>query len=196
MKIAVAGAAGRTGRHVVDQARASGHEVIALVRDASRIVDAEGVVVIEGDARESLVVDDALGGADALISVLSLGLSEDEPQYSKATRALVAGAERAGLRRVVVVANNNVFGDHEVSGEFAAQAREHRRNRDTLRDSSLAWTIAAAPWVVDGPASGEYRFVLDAKAPGGRIATADLAKVLLDALDREEWVGHIVGVSG
>jgi nucleoside-diphosphate-sugar epimerase len=36
MKIAVFGAAGRTGRHVVEQALAAGHEVVALVRASDR----------------------------------------------------------------------------------------------------------------------------------------------------------------
>jgi hypothetical protein len=37
---------------------------------------------------------------------------------------------------------------------------------------------------------------LDAKAPGAGIPRGDLAVAVLDALAHDEWVGHVVGVSG
>ena len=48
-KIAVAGATGRVGRHVVDVLRASGHEVVAMSR-------ASGVDVISGDGLAAALV--------------------------------------------------------------------------------------------------------------------------------------------
>ena len=197
MHISVFGASGRTGRHVIEQGLARGHEVTAFVRDAARFdASDDRLVVPEGDARDGARVDAAVAGRDAVISVVSLARAEDEPQYSEATLAIVEASGRAGIRRIVAAANNHVFGDDEVTGEFAAHAREHRRNRETLRASTLAWTIGAAPWVVDEPGAGTYRVELDAKAPGRKLTTADLATFLLDALERDDWIGRIVGVSG
>lgn len=193
MRIAVFGASGRTGRTLVEQAVARGYEVTAFVRDASRF-DASGVTVAKGDARDADAVGRAIAGNDAVISVLSLRSADAEPEHSEANRTIVDAAERRGVRRVVVTANNEVFGDDEVTGEFAAQAREHRRNRDRLRESDLDWTIGAAPFVEDGPESG-YVAVADARAHGRKITTTAFAAFALDALEREEWVGHIVGVA-
>ena len=150
--------------------------------------------VVEGDARDPDAVRDAVRGMDAVISVLALRKAEDEPEHSEATRTIVEALEREGVRRIVVTANNHVFGDEEVTGEFAAAAREHRRNRDALRASGLDWTIGAAPYVVDDPAVG-YEAVVDAKAPGEKTATADFAAFTLDGLERDDWIGHMVGVS-
>jgi len=196
VKIVVFGASGRTGRKVIEQALERGHDVTAFVRDASRFgVSHERLEVVEGDARDPEAVTGAVRGCDAVISVLALMKAEDEPEYSEATRAIVGAAERENVRRLLITANNNVFGDAEVTGEFAAHAREHRRNRDTLETSGLDWTIGAAPWVVDDPAVGSYQTAIDAKAAGRKITTGDFATFVLDALERDDWIGHIVGVS-
>lgn len=195
MRIAVFGASGRTGRKVIEQALGRGHEVTAFVRDASRFgASQDRLEVVEGDARDPAAVAGAVRGSDAAISVLALGKAEDEPEHSGATRTVVEALEREGVRRIVLTANNHVFGDDEVTGEFAAAAREHRRNRDLLRASGLDWTIGAAPDVVDEPGSS-YEAVVDGKGPGKKIATADFAAFTLDALERDEWIGQIVGVS-
>ena len=197
MQITVFGASGRTGSHVVDQALSRGHEVTAFVHDAAGFgVSDDRLVVVEGDARDPESVAAAVAGRDAVISVLSLARAEDEPQYSEGVRTVVEAAERAGARRVVVTANNDVFGDEEVTGEFAAHAREHRRNRESLRGSRLDWTIGAAPLLDDEePRTGSYVAELDKPAPGRAITTADFATVVLDALEHDGWIGHIVGVS-
>lgn len=195
MRLAVFGAAGRTGRQVVAQAVARGHDVTASVRREAAFPARSGVRVVEGDARHPAAVEDALRDAQAAISVLALTSADAEPEHSDATRTIVEAARRLSVRRVVVTANNDVFGDAEVTGGFAAHAREHRRNRETLRTSGLDWTIGAAPWVTDDPATGRYRAVLDAKAPGGRLPAADFATFTLDALERHEWLGHLIGVS-
>ena len=196
MRITVFGASGRTGRRVVEQGLERGHEITAFVRDASRFdASHDRLTVVEGNARDPDAVAAAVRGGDAIISVLALMKAEDEPEYSEATRTIVEAAEREGVRRIVVTANNDVFGDDEVTGEFAVHAREHRRNRETLKASGLDWTIVAAGWVVDEPGTGSYQAVVDAKAAKRKIAPADFATAVLDALERGDWIGHIVGVT-
>lgn len=195
MRVMVFGAGGRTGRRVVEQARERGYDVTAFVRDPASASAPPGVALVGGDARDPAAVAEAIIGADAVISVLALMFPDAEPEHSEATRTIVEAAERAGVRRIVVTANNDVLGDREVTGEFAPHAREHRRNRDALRASGLDWTIGAAPWVTDEPATGRYDAVVDGKGPGRRISPADFATFALDALGRDDWIGHIVGVS-
>lgn len=195
MNLTVFGAGGRTGRHVVAQAVGRGHHVTVLVRDSGTFDAPSGVRVVQGDARDPAAVEGALLDAQAVVSVLALMSAEAEPEHSDATRTVVKTAERLGVPRVVVTANNDVLGDDEVTGEFAAHAREHRRNRETLRASRLDWTIGAAPWVTDDPATGRFEAVPDSRAPGRRLPTGDLATFTLDALERDAWIGHIVGVS-
>jgi putative NADH-flavin reductase len=196
VRITVFGASGRTGRQVVEQALARGHEVTAFVRDRSKLgVEHERLRVVEGDARDRDAAATALADAEATISVLALMAPDREPEHSEATGTIVGAAEETGVRRIVVTANNDVLSDRELTGEYAAMGREHRRNRATLEASGLDWTIGAAPRVTDDPPSGAYEAVPDAKGPGKRLGAADLATFTLDALGRDDWVGHVVGVS-
>ena len=65
MKIAVAGATGRVGRHVADVLTAQGHDVVAMSRST-------GVDVITGDG-----LAEALTGTEVIIDVAS-GPSPDQ----------------------------------------------------------------------------------------------------------------------
>ncbi len=190
------GASGRTGRSVVDQALERGDEVVAFVRDASGFDRSGGRLdVHEGDARDAEAVAEAVRGSDAVISVLSLDRAENEPEHSDATRAVVGAAGSEGVRRIVVTANKDVFGDEEVRDEFAPHAREHRRNRETLKASGLDWTILAAGRLEDDPPAGTYEATEDSIVPKRTITPPDLARAALDALSRDDWIGHIVGVT-
>ncbi|TDB99823.1 NAD-dependent epimerase/dehydratase family protein, partial [Micromonospora fluostatini] len=62
MRLTVFGATGRTGRHLVDQALADGHEVTAVVRDPARLASA-------GHPRLVPVVADALDPESIAVSV-------------------------------------------------------------------------------------------------------------------------------
>jgi uncharacterized protein YbjT (DUF2867 family) len=93
-KIAVAGATGRLGRHVVDILEARGHEVVAMARST-------GVNVITGEG-----LADALEGVEAVIDAAT-GPSPDEQEsiefFSTAARNLREAAVGAGVQRLVVV---------------------------------------------------------------------------------------------
>jgi uncharacterized protein YbjT (DUF2867 family) len=93
-KIAVAGATGRVGRHVVDILDAGGHEVVAMSR-------ASGVNIVTGEG-----LDDALSGVEAVIDVASGPSPEQQAAtefFTTAARNLHEAGERAGVRRMVVV---------------------------------------------------------------------------------------------
>ena len=42
---------------------------------------------------------------------------------------------------------------------------------------------------------GSYESSVDTKAPERQIAPQHLAAAALDALERDDWIGHIVGVT-
>jgi putative NADH-flavin reductase len=195
MKIVVFGASSRTGRQIVPQAVSRGHDVTAYVRDASKQWFPDAVVVHQGDPSDARSVEKALTGADAVISALGPIAGETESEISDATKTIVDTMERTGPHRLVVAANNTVFSDREVTGEYANVAAEHRRDLTILQESALAWTVMAAPMLNDDPGSGSYDAVIDGRARGRSMARANLAAALLDALTHEDWVRHAIGVA-
>jgi uncharacterized protein YbjT (DUF2867 family) len=93
-KIAVAGATGRVGRHVVDVLEAGIHDVVAMSRSS-------GVDVVTGEG-----LAEALAGVECVIDVAS-GPSPDQEAatefFTAAARNLQEVGERAGVQRMVVV---------------------------------------------------------------------------------------------
>lgn len=195
MRIAVLGATGRTGGLLVDRALERGMDVVALVRhDPDPPLDASVTVTLL-DLRDQDAIAPALAGADAVVSAIGPVAGVTRTEISETTQAVVDAMVRTGVRRIVAAANGTVLTDKEITGEYANVAAEHRRDAAILRASGLDWTLLAAPYLTDDPPTGEVATAVDAKAAGRSLTRGDYAAALLDALDRSEWVGHIVGVA-
>jgi uncharacterized protein YbjT (DUF2867 family) len=114
-KIAVAGATGRVGGHVVDILESRGYDVVPISRS-------QGVDVITGEG-----LDQALTGVETIIDV-STGPTPDEQAatefFTTATRNLQEAGERAGVRRLVVV---SIIGIDAFTGGYnAAKVAQER----------------------------------------------------------------------
>jgi uncharacterized protein YbjT (DUF2867 family) len=114
-KIAVAGATGRVGRHVVDLLEAGGHDVVAISRSG-------GVDVITGDG-----LPQALAGVECVIDVAS-GPSPDKETatefFTTAARNLHEAGERADVQRMVVV---SIIGCERFSAGYNAAKIAHEQ---------------------------------------------------------------------
>jgi uncharacterized protein YbjT (DUF2867 family) len=114
-KIAVAGATGRAGRHVVDLLEADGHDVVAMSRS-------RGVDLVTGDG-----LAEALAGVDTVIDVAT-GSSPDqeaaEQFFTAAARNLREAGERAGVRRIVMA---SIIGIDRFAGGYQAAKVTHER---------------------------------------------------------------------
>lgn len=194
MDVVVLGAGGRTGHGVVAEALARGHTVTAVVRRPPEPPLA-GVRLVTGDARDAASLAAALAGVDAVLS--AMGPAGDDPgtQYSDAVAGLVAAMAASPVRRLVITANDRVIDDDPLTGPYAGVSADHRRALATLRASGLDWTVVATPMLRDGGSRGGYGAVVDARGPGEEIDRGDFARAVVDALDRDAWIGHVVGVS-
>jgi uncharacterized protein YbjT (DUF2867 family) len=94
MKIAVAGATGRVGRHVVDVLKAGGHDVVAMSRSSGvDVITAKGLAAaLKG---VECVIDSAGGPSPAQEAATEF--------FTTAARNLHEAGERAGLQRMIVV---------------------------------------------------------------------------------------------
>jgi uncharacterized protein YbjT (DUF2867 family) len=115
MRIAVAGATGRVGRHVVDVLVAEGHDVVPISRSG-------GVDVITGEGLEA-----ALAGVETIIDVATGPSPEQQAAtefFTTATRNLQQAGERAGVRRIVVV---SIIGTDRIAGGYGAAKVAHEQ---------------------------------------------------------------------
>jgi putative NADH-flavin reductase len=140
-------------------------------------------------------VSSALPGADAVLS--AMGPVGDDPgtSYSDGIVALVASMEASPVRRIVIAANARVLDDRPLEGPYAAVSQEHRVALDALRRSTLDWTVVATPMLSDAEPRHAYEATVGKRGKGRSIVRQDFALALVDALDHDEWVRHVVDVS-
>jgi uncharacterized protein YbjT (DUF2867 family) len=114
MRIAVAGATGRVGRHVVDVLRESGHEVVPMSRTT-------GVDVVTGAG-----LADALTGVECIIDTTAGPADKEEATafFTAAAQNLQRAGERAGVRLAVVV---SIIGIDKLTTGHPAAKRDHER---------------------------------------------------------------------
>lgn len=114
MRIAVAGATGRVGRHVVDVLRESGHEVVSMSRTT-------GVDVVTGKG-----LTDALTGMECIVDATAGPADKEEATafFTTAARNLQQAGERAGVRLAVVV---SIIGIDKLTTGHPAAKRDHEQ---------------------------------------------------------------------
>jgi putative NADH-flavin reductase len=214
MTVALFGASGRTGRLVLAEARKRGWPVRALVRDASRLPAAPGLALTVGDARDSAAVDAVLRpapGEEPVRAVLcTLGMhdfSVPATDLSDSVRAIVAGMQRHGVKRIVVVASGAALddprggyrGEHGAPESLRHVIAEHLRNHRTLRQAGatfgLHWTLMCPLNLVDDITAGHAKRAYEALPEGsGETGLPDLAEAMCDLLDDPSAIGHRVGI--
>lgn len=193
---AITGGTGFVGSTLVDLALAGGHEVRALTRRPQ--APRAGVTWIEGALDTQDALDRLVTGADAVIHVAGVVNAPTRDGFTAGnidgTRAMIAAATRAGVRRFV-----------QVSSLAAREPRLStygwsKAEADSLvKASDLDWTIVRPP-AVYGPGDMEmfdlFRLAdkgLALLPPGGRLSVihvADLSQLLL-ALAESDSGKHI-----
>ena len=196
-KILVIGARGRAGRAAVEEARRRGHEVTS----AARTPEAD---MVTGDVTDAERIADLALDHDAVIAAVYDGGTEPGLFFPAASRALVDGLEKAGVRRLIWVGLASILptadGTLLMDGpgypqEYRSFYLAHQAAVDTFAASTLDW-VSVAPAGdfnhADPTRSGGYRVVPgDA---GGLISYADLAIALVDEVDQPAHHRTAIGV--
>lgn len=206
MNIAVFGATGGTGRQVVEQALAAGHQVTALVRDPARLdIQSPHLSIVEGNVLDPAHVAATIEGADAV--VVSLGNTANNPDYvvSQGTKVIVDAMQQAGTPRRIVVVSSLGVGDSIDQVPFAfkmlmktvlKKAMDDKERQEALvQQSGLDWTIVRPGGLTDGPATGQAKAGLDAKITAGQVSRADVAAFVLQQLADDTYLHQAPAIS-
>lgn len=200
-KILVLGATGPTGRLIVEQAVARGHDVTVLVRSPDKAKDLHGAKLVVGDARDEAVLRQALEGGDAVISALGTPASpfREVTLLSSATRALVGAMKRAKVARLVCITGIGA-GDTRGHGGFVFDKlifplllrkvyADKDRQEAIVRDSGLDWVLVRPAMLNNKPRRDSIRALTDLSGiHGGSIARADVASFVLDQVRDATWL--------
>lgn len=188
MKTVLFGATGMIGRRIEAELKRRGHEVDAPRRD---VLDPASIAA-------------AAQGADALLSAYGPGAEGDVSAVVRAATALVEGAKKAGVRRLIAVGGAGSLkaggADLVESPRFPAAwkgiAQAHREALAVFRASGLDWTFYAPPAMIEpGTRTGKYRtgggsLLADANGES-RISAEDYAAAFVDELETPRRAGNI-----
>ncbi|CAB5279914.1 NAD(P)H-binding protein [Burkholderia multivorans] len=207
LNIALFGATGMIGSRIAAEAARRGHRVTALSRRPGAAGD--GITAKAADLFDPASVAAALPGHDVVASAYG-PKQDDAANVVTAVKALVEGARRAGLKRVVVVGG---AGSLEVApgkqlvdtegfpAEYKAVALAHRDALDYLKTvDDLDWTFfAPAALIAPGERTGTFRtgtgkLIVDANGDS-RISAEDYAVAFVDALEQRRFVREIATVA-
>jgi putative NADH-flavin reductase len=204
MKLLILGATGHIGRELVDLALARGHVVTAYVRTPSKVQRREpGLILTQGDALEVDRLTDALLGQDAVVSSLGLPAKQalrPSSFMAESMASTVAAMKRARIQRLAVVSAAVLF---PMRGLFYAffrwllkhHARDLSAMENVIRATELDWTIVRPPRLVSGPATAPRIAVAGLPARARSISFRSVAAFLLDCVERDEHVRHVVGLA-
>ena len=158
MNIAVVGATGFVGSHLVPHLAQQGHTVIAISRTGRRLpkwtdaVDARAADVTTGAG-----LDEAMLGADAVVHLVAIPRESKGRRFEqvnvRGTRRVVDAAERAGIRRFVHLSVMGVADDPKLGYLWSKWLGEQ-----AVRQSSLDWVVLR-PSLMFGQGDGFFNLV-------------------------------------
>jgi NADH dehydrogenase len=151
MKIAITGGTGFIGRHLARDLIARGHEVIVMARGqyTRNTQPIEGATFIALDANNTEKLTEAFRGCDAVAHCAGTSVEDGQQTFHRlhveGTRSAVTAAERAGVKKFVLVSYLNVRPNVK-----SAYHTTKWQGEEIVRASKLNYTILKAG-LVYGP---------------------------------------------
>jgi putative NADH-flavin reductase len=208
MKLIIFGASGKTGRELVKQGLAQGHEITAFVRDPGEFdIGDDRLHVVKGDITRYAEVEAAVGGHDVVISALGPHtLLRRVPALTTGIENIVRAMERADVRRIVYLSALGVGESNDDQNAFfrwvinpvvlGRDYADHEANEETIRKSKLEWVIVRPARLEDSAHTGrvEVDLHLSATLPFGRIGRADVADFMLKQIGETSYLRKAPGI--
>jgi putative NADH-flavin reductase len=201
VKILIIGATGGTGRQLIEQALAAGHDVTALVRNPKKIhARHERQRVVQGDVLDFNSLDLAVAGQDAVLSSLGTkSVFETVTIFSEGTTNLLKAMTKHDVRRLVCITgigagdsrgHGGFFYDRIILPIVLKRIYDDKDRQETLiRNSDRDWIIVRPGFLTNGPPTGSYRVLIDLTGVSvGRISRADVAAFMLAQLNSDRYL--------
>lgn len=206
MKVALVGASGFVGAHLLEELLNRGYEVTGIVRDASKVkTNHEHLQVKEIDVLDTVSLSAALNGVDAVISAYNSGWTNPNlyDDFIAGSEAIQKAVKDAGVRRLIVIGGagsleingSQIVDGPEFPADYKAGATAARDYLNIIKkENDLEWTFFS-PAIemhagIDTGRTGTYRLGTDSPVfnEEGRsvLSVQDLAVVIVDELENNK----------
>ncbi|MFE3073134.1 SDR family oxidoreductase [Streptomyces sp. NPDC059247] len=196
MRIVIAGGHGRIALRLERLLSAAGHEPVGLVRRPEQAEDLREAgaepVVLDLESASVAEVAEALRGADAAVFAAGAGPGSGADRKDTVDRAAAVlfadAAERAGVRRFVVVSSMGADAGHPGDEVFDAYLRAKGAADDEIRSRpALDWTVLRPGALTDDAGKGTVR--LGAATGRGPVPRDDVAATIAELLETPATAG-------
>ena len=209
-RVLVIGATGGTGRELVQQALAQGHQVTAFVRDPAKLkIEHANLRVAKGDVLDYATVESAMRGQDAVLSALGhRRFFYPNRIQSEGMRNILSAMKACDVPRLIC---ETALGIGSSVGRLGLPHTffivplilpfyfwDKLRQEELIMASDRDWIIVRAGLLKNGPARGTYRHGPEAgnyfwPRP---ISRADVAAFMLKQLSNDTYLSLAPGISG
>jgi uncharacterized protein len=209
MKIALIGATGFVGTHVLKELVSRGHQVTAIARNMEKIDTSSDLVTAKAaDVMNAEEVAAAVVGHDAVISTFNAGWTNPNiyNDFIAGSKAIQAGVKQAGVKRFLTVGGAGsleiqpglqLVDSPNFPAEYKAGATAARDYLNILKtETELDWTFLS-PAIEMSPAqlgerTGKYRTSLDTPVfdehHRSRLSVHDTAIAIVDEIEQGNFI--------
>lgn len=208
MNLIVFGATGMVGKQIVQQALFNNHKVKAFGRNVytTDFLDSENLTLVQGALFDANEVYNAMKGCDAVLSALGGGFDGNDKTRTLGIKNIIAQMKKAGVKRIIGIGGMGVLNADETTllidkddypPEYVPVGKEHQKAYELLNESGLDWTFVCPPDILNEGPTGSY--ITAANYPpvpnNYKIRAGDLAMMMLNELQKNEYVKQRVGIS-
>lgn len=203
MNIGIVGATGKAGSLILDEAVNRGHDVTAIVRNASKLTN-DDVSVIEKDVHD--ITREDFKGLEVVVNAFGAPLGEKDA-HVEAGRALINALAGTGTRLIVVGGAGSLYIDDSRTmtvidtpnfpDMFKPTAGGQSENLKELEQTTnLKWTFISpsAEFDAEGKRTGTYEtgtdILLVNNSEESYISYADFAIAVIDEAENSKHVNE------
>lgn len=209
--IALFGATGPTGRHLIEDALKRGYRLSAYTRDAAKLAAFAGKVdPVVGDLQDRNAMAQCIREADAVISGLGpngFKVQGDKPVMHGLAN-IIAAMQQAGVRRLIQI-STAAYRDPEDGFDLGSRANalmfkmiarkaydDINATGELIANSDLDWTLVRIPFLQDGPANGKIDVGWYGKTRlSSKLSRGNLADFLVRQITDKQFVRAAPGIA-
>lgn len=193
MKLTIFGATGLSGKLLTKQALEEGYEVTAYARNPGKLdFHHPKLKVVQGELNDPAAIEQAITGADAVISLLGPPGRITGHPVSEGMKNIVAAMKEKHVDRLIATATPSAADPQDtfklkfklavlMIRSFMGDAySDIVRTAQVIRDSGLTWTIVRLPFLNNKPKG--------AKVHAGYIGRSDVHLFFLSRADLADFL--------
>jgi hypothetical protein len=208
--VALLGATGMVGGYLLEEALARGYSVRALARTPAKLDQlSDWITVVQGDARDPVVIEELLRGSDVVIS--ALGPVKADGEAARLVNTTVTGnvlqlMSSMDISQYIIVSGAAVVmpgDDRNILGWWIrtlAQIglgdalRDKQAEYELLADASEDWMLVRCPLIEPQPYHASAMVSLQTP-PAFHVKAGELAHFIFDQVDARAFIrkGPFVG---